>query len=102
MLPTQQQVYFAVQLGAVALLAICACVVVVECRQCRADAVEERERRRRTKLNGIATDSQTIELIGARPNDERPPGVDWSISTWADKRGEYAPGDRGYASGRRV
>ena len=37
---------------------------------------------------------------GARPVSERPPGVDWTISLWAEERGEYCPTDRGY-EGRR-
>ena len=50
----------------------------------------------RRKLNGLqADDNAEIELIGSRPDSERPAGVDWSISTWSDARGKYHPSDRG-------
>ena len=93
--------WFAGLVAGVALLTICACCVAVELRQCRKDWDDEAERRRRTKLNGI-DEPAAIELIGARPESERPPGVDWSISLWAEKRGEYSAGDRGYAGLRNV
>ena len=81
-------------------LAICICCAAIELRQCGRDWAEDAERRRRTKLNGISHDHTSIELIGARPVSERPPGVDWTISLWAEERGEYCPTDRGY-EGRR-
>ena len=49
----------------------------------------------RRKLSGLPEITDAIELIGARPDNERPPGVDWTISCWSQKRGEYAGSDRG-------
>lgn len=93
-------VWLGAMLVGAAILVICICCVVLELRQCSRDWVEDAERKRRTKLNGIATDCPAIELIGSRPEGERPPGVDWSISLWAEKRGEYCSEDRGYEGKR--
>ena len=77
---------------------LCICCVVIELRTCRAPNEEERARRRSMRYTGITSGdrSQPIELIGSRPEDERPAGVDWSISMWALERGKYAKGDRGF------
>jgi hypothetical protein len=77
---------------------LCICCVVIELRTCRALNEEERARRRSMRYTGITSGdrSQPIELIGSRPEDERPAGVDWSISMWALERGKYAKGDRGF------
>ena len=88
---------FAVAAGIGACM-ICCIVVLLEVRACRQGWVEEAERRRNDKLNGLTDPRmfEPIELIGSRPHRERPQGVDWSISFWALKRGEYAEGDRGF------
>ena len=50
------------------------------------------------KLTGIPPDDgAVIELIGSRPDDERPAGVDWTISMWSGDRGHYGKNDRGAA-----
>ena len=81
----------------VGFLLLCCCCVLNEMRQCRAAWAEEVELKRHKKLNGltIRDDGKAIELIGSRPDHERPAGVDWSISMWSGKRGQYGPGDRG-------
>ena len=95
------------QMGAVApvvfgilLLIACLCVfcVIIELRTCRALNEEERARRKSMRYTGISSGnrSQPIELIGSRPEEERPSGVDWSISMWAAERGKYSKGDRGF------
>ena len=71
----------------------CFAAVLSEMRQCfeppwRATKVHE--------LKKFTPLDKPLELIGARPDDERPSGVDWTISTWASKRGEYDPCNRGY------
>merc|ERR1711934_616964 len=60
---------------------------------------EDQELRKTRKLNGMKScdDPTPIELIGSRPDSERPPGVDWTISNWSGVRGKYLPNDRGYA-----
>lgn len=60
---------------------------------------EEQELRKTRKLNGMRSsdDPTPIETIGSRPDSERPPGVDWTISNWSGVRGKYMPKDRGYA-----
>ena len=93
-------VWFVGLVAGVAILTICVVCTAVELRQCQRDWSEESERKRRTKLNGIDPDHPAIELIGSRPDNERPPGVDWTISLWADKRGEYSVNDRGYPGKR--
>lgn len=94
-LPSADDVWFFSMLVGAGILIVCVIVVIFECRQCQSDWVEDKERRRRTKLNGIA-DPVAIELIGGRPDSERPAGVDWSISMWAVERGEFCPTDRGF------
>ena len=96
MLP--DDVWLIAMIVGVAILALCVCCVAIELRQCQKDWVEEAERKRRTKLSGIDPDHPAIELIGKRPDNERPYGVDWTISMWADERGQYSPSDRGFGS----
>ena len=80
------------------LLMICIAVVVVEVQNCKTSWAEDARQRKHRKLDGLnhRSSDQKIELIGARPDHERPAGVDWTISMWADVRGEYRKADRGY------
>ena len=94
-LPSADDVWFGGLILAACIFLICIIVVISELRSCRSDWAEDAERKRRIKLNGIS-DPVTIELIGSRPDSERPAGVDWSISLWAEERGEHCKADRGY------
>ena len=89
----------AVLAGAVML---CACCVLFELRHSRQRFLEEAELKRHRVFNGLGQQDDTpIELIGSRPDDERPAGVDWSISMWGTTRGEYDETDRGFVRTRR-
>ena len=80
---------------------LCVCCVIIELRTCRQLSLEEAERKRHAKYNGITSGNlrEPIELIGSRPEHERPQGVDWSISMWSPAgRGKYGESDRGYVS----
>jgi hypothetical protein len=79
---------------AVVVLSLCGWCLSAELRQAR-DA-EEWFKKQKT-MNGLASSpDRPIELIGGRPDNERPAGVDWTISMWSGVRGEYGPSDRGY------
>ena len=87
--------------GTAALSLCCGACIFAEVRQCRRLWEEDRELRRHQKLNGLHSgplSDAPIELIGSRPHDERPQGVDWTISMWASQRGQYDPENRGYGS----
>ena len=94
-LPSADDVWFGSLIVGACILLICIIVLISELRSCRSDWAEDIERKRRIKLNGIS-DPVSIELIGSRPDSERPAGVDWSISLWAEERGEFCKGDRGH------
>ena len=88
-------VLLAVSIGA---LLLCACCVVVDRRQVRESAMWYQKQRTYDGIRGEADFEKPFELIGPRPESERPAGVDWSISTWSSVRGEYDRSDRGYKS----
>ena len=83
-------------LAAVAVLCVLGCCAVVasEMRQCCDPPWRASKPRELQTFRELGP----IELIGARPAHERPPGVDWTISTWASKRGQYDPVNRGFGS----
>ena len=80
---------------------LCWCVCIYfELRTCRELQAEAERENRRKKLNGMTSsnDPTPIELIGSLPHNERPVGVDWTISNWSGVRGRYMPGEKGYSS----
>ena len=88
-------------IGGTVLLCCCVCVLSAWADRDARKLAPQSPFDAKRKLNGLQEVTEHIELIGARPNDERPAGVDWSISTWSAKRGEYAMSDRGSKSSRR-
>jgi alkylhydroperoxidase family enzyme len=81
---------------AVVAIVLCAVCVVVDRREARAAELWYKKQRTHDGIRGEADFDGPFELIGPRPEDERPAGVDWSISTWASERGQYDSRDRGF------
>ena len=83
------------------IIAACFCLGCIACvfyevHTAKQTYVQEQALKRRRKLDGLNGPDEPIELIGSRPDDERPAGVDWTISTWGAERGQYDVSNRGY------